>query len=130
MEKSVLIVEDNQSLQKALSEKLEHEGFKIYVGNNGQEGLISAYEHHPDIILLDFMMPVMNGLEMLAELRKDEWGKDAKVILLTNSNDPESVSTAVLEGVIAYFTKAYARNLFCIMPLDFARGIRLAKFWS
>ena len=82
--KSILIVEDELSLQKVLTEKLSHEGYLIIQASNGQEGLDSALREKPDLILLDILMPVMDGSAMLEKLRADEWGKKAKVIIIIN----------------------------------------------
>ena len=81
----VLIVEDEEVLLNALSEKFKREGFEAYEAVNGEVGLETAKKEHPDLILLDLLMPVMDGLAMLKELRElDNWGKQVPVIILTN----------------------------------------------
>lgn len=102
---SVLIVDDNQELVMVLKDKFEMEGFTAHVAHDGEEGLTQALEHHPDIILLDVMMPKKDGWEVIAGLHEDEWGKDAKIILLTNLNDMDSISKAVEAGNFEYFVK-------------------------
>jgi len=102
--KTILIVEDNQGIRKSLAFKLE-EGFKVLEATNGKEGLDMAIAKHPDLILLDLVMPVMDGITMLRELRKDEWGKDAKLILLTSLSDQGKVSEAVELGAFDYLVK-------------------------
>ncbi len=82
--KIILITEDEKALRNALDDKLQKEGFTILDAENGEEGLALALLEHPDLILLDIVMPKMNGMKMLKELRADEWGKTVPVIMLTN----------------------------------------------
>ncbi len=82
--KIILVVEDDSSLLKALSGKLTREGFSVIEAKNGLTGLKKALKEKPDLIILDILMPKMNGMEMLKELRKDDWGKDIYTIMLTN----------------------------------------------
>lgn len=102
----ILVVEDEPSLANALREKFVREGFTVTVAFNGEEGLATALRDKPDMILLDIVMPVMDGLTMLTELRKDPWGKDARVIMLTNLSDALRVSDAVDHGVYDYLVKS------------------------
>lgn len=74
--KKILIVEDEESLLKTLGEKFTLEGFEVVKAQNGVEGLRVALQEHPDLILLDIVMPVMGGMEMLGKLRQDDWGKN------------------------------------------------------
>lgn len=83
----ILIVEDEKFISKAYQLGLAHEGFKTLAAYNGQEGLEMAKKEKPDLILLDIIMPAMDGLTMLSELRKQDWGRDMKVLVLTNSSD-------------------------------------------
>lgn len=84
--KKILIVEDEQALSEVLKTAFEKIGSVVTVASDGKEGLEKALEIQPDLILLDVVMPVMDGISMLDELRKDDWGKTAKVIVLTNLN--------------------------------------------
>lgn len=103
--KNILLVEDEESLRHALSEKFKHEGFSVTEVGNGKAGLEMALLMKPDVILLDIIMPIMDGMTMLKLLREDSWGKNAKVILLTNLNDSEQVSESMKEGVFDYLIK-------------------------
>ena len=105
MAKKILIVEDDLSIQKALAEELKNEGFTISTASDGKEGLIVAKKEHPDLILLDILLPTMSGIEMLKELRKDDWGKDASVILLTNLSAEENLGKTEGLGIIEYLVK-------------------------
>jgi DNA-binding response OmpR family regulator len=82
--KTVLIVEDDRVLRKVLSDRMRAEGWRIIEASNGHDGLVSAIKDRPNAILLDLMLPQMDGITLLEELRKDEWGKDAKVIVMSN----------------------------------------------
>lgn len=106
LKKKILVVEDETALKSALSEILADEGFAVFEAEDGAKGLSLAKSEHPDIILLDIFMPKMGGLEMLAELRKDAWGKNVPVVLLTNSSSAESVATALDGNVTDYLIKA------------------------
>ena len=105
--KTVLIVEDEVSLIIALRDKFFHEGFTVLEAKNGEEGLGVALDKHPDMILLDIIMPVMDGITMLKKLRESgEWGKTAQVIILTNLNEAEKVSEAMAAGTYEYLVKS------------------------
>lgn len=107
IKKTILVVEDEKALRGALSEKLKRAGFFVLEAKNGKEGLEIALREHPDLILLDIMMPVMNGMEMFKKLRQNEaWGLSVKVIMLTNLNDPESIAGAMEQGSYDYFVKS------------------------
>jgi len=82
--KTVLIVEDDGMLRKVLSRRIEEEGYEVLRAEDGRQGLKTALKKHPDLILLDLMMPVMDGVEMLGELRQDKWGSEVYVYILTN----------------------------------------------
>ena len=103
--KKILIVEDEVSMLNALHDKFVQEGFAVLGAANGKKGLALALSSHPDIILLDILMPVMDGIAMLKKLRKDAWGKDAKVIVLSNVSDNDKVVAAVEQGTHEYFVK-------------------------
>jgi DNA-binding response OmpR family regulator len=80
----ILVVEDEKILVNTLEEKLLAEGFDVIKAYNGIDGFALALNEHPNLILLDLLMPKMDGMSMLKELRKDEWGKNVPVIILTN----------------------------------------------
>ena len=103
--KKVLVVDDDENLRLVLLDKLNMSGFYAIGAPNGEEGLEKALKLHPDVTLLDIMMPVMNGWDMLKKLREDEWGKKAKVIMLTVVEDTEAIARAVEDGSFAYLIK-------------------------
>lgn len=104
--KKILVVEDEKAFLDVLKGELEREGFEVFEAKNGEEGLKAAVVSRPDLILLDILMPVMDGVEMLKKLREDEWGRNAKVITLTNLNDSEMVSKVLEQGSYEYFVKS------------------------
>jgi DNA-binding response OmpR family regulator len=101
----VLIVEDDASLRGALHDKLKLEGFLPVEARNGAEGVQFALRDQPDLILLDILMPEMDGLTVMKKIREaSEWGKTVPIILLTNLNaDSEEIKTAIAENKPAHF---------------------------
>ena len=104
--KAILIVEDEKPLLNALNAKLSNEGFSTLLAENGKIGLDMAFKDQPDLILLDIIMPVLDGMDMLKRLRKDEWGKKVPVLLLTNVYEIDKMSEAMKLGISGYLVKA------------------------
>lgn len=104
--KKLLIVEDETALLRALNNKFTKEGFDVIDAKNGEEGLEKALKNEPDLILLDIIMPIMDGLSMLKELRKTTWGKQAKVLILTNLSEAHKVEEAMNSGVYDFLIKS------------------------
>lgn len=107
--KKLLIVEDEPSARKAMSEKFLREGFDVTLAFNGEEGLEHAKKEHPDLILLDIIMPRMDGITMLQKLREDAgWGQHAPVIILTNitSDDEKKMKELIDLAPECYLVKA------------------------
>jgi DNA-binding response OmpR family regulator len=103
--KTLLIIDDEGFVRHALSEKVKQEGIEVLEGNGGTEGVKMALEHKPDLILLDIIMPDLDGWGVLRQLRADEWGKNAQVVLLSILNDEESTMKALEFGVNEFFVK-------------------------
>lgn len=103
--KTILIVEDEQNLLDVLADKLSASGFYVLKAENGEKGLNLALKHHPDLILLDIIMPKMDGMTMLHKLREDVWGGVAPIIILTNLVDNEKVAEAMKNKVSEYLIK-------------------------
>ncbi len=104
--KQILIVEDDSSIVGALLAKLEMEGFLTISAKNGEEGLELALNNHPDLILLDIIMPKMNGITMLQNLRADQWGKDVPVVILSNLSEADKNIDVVDANIQAYLIKS------------------------
>lgn len=96
--KTILVVDDERALREALKDKLMSEGYDVLEAKDGKDGLNKALAEHPDLILLDVMMPKMDGVKVVENLQDDKWGKTAKVIMLTNVSDPVKVAEATEMG--------------------------------
>ena len=103
--KKILIVEDEIVVALPLLDTLKKEGFNVIKAKDGEEGLAVALKDRPDLILLDILMPKMDGLTMMKKLRaENEWGKTVPIILLTNLNpDSEEINKRIAEDVPAYY---------------------------
>jgi len=101
----ILVVEDEHSLAAALKDKLSKEGFLVIEAKNGEEGLEAVKKESPDLILLDIVMPKMDGLTMLEKCR-EELDRDVPVIMLTNLSDKFRVAKSLNEGAYDYLIKS------------------------
>lgn len=100
----ILIIEDEAPMQKALSDALSSLGFTTLQSRDGEEGIQVALKEHPSLILLDILMPKMDGMSMMKRLRDDAWGKTVPVIILTNvSPDADSTMEAIVQHQPAYY---------------------------
>jgi DNA-binding response OmpR family regulator len=106
MSAKIAIVEDDQAISQMYRIKFEAEGYVVETAENGKLGLELAESMKPDMILLDLMMPEMNGDEMLEKLRKSTWGKSIKVVILTNMGEQEVPAEVKKLGVVAVILKA------------------------
>ncbi len=102
----IAIIEDDAAISQMYRIKFESEGYSVETAENGRLGLELIAKMKPDIILLDLMMPEMNGDEMLVKLRQEPWGKDIKVVILTNMGESEAPATIHELGVLAFIVKA------------------------
>ena len=99
----MLIVEDDPSMLLILSKTLAKEGFDVLKAENGQIGLNTALREHPDLIFLDVLMPVMDGMTTMKKLREDAWGATVPIVLLTNVNPDNEGLSAIVEGHPAFY---------------------------
>jgi DNA-binding response OmpR family regulator len=106
MATKIAIVEDDQAISQMYRMKFEAEGFEVETAENGKLGYELAKAMRPDLILLDLMMPEMNGDECLEKIRADEWGKNIKVIILTNMGEQEAPAKLKDLGVESFIVKA------------------------
>lgn len=102
----IAIIEDDLAISQMYRIKFEGEGYSVDTAENGKLGLALIEEMKPDIVLLDLMMPVMNGSEMLAKLRATAWGRDIKIIVLTNMGEQEIPEEVKQLGVTDVILKA------------------------
>ena len=108
MDKStqILIVEDDAPIREMYRIKFTNEGFEVQTAEDGLKALNALDSYHPNVILLDVMMPNMDGMDFLVELRKREKYDDVKVIILTNIGDVKTASAMLKIGASEYVTKA------------------------
>jgi len=104
--KKILIAEDEEPIRAVMYDALVAEGFSVSVAGDGQEALVGVSEQKPDLILLDVLMPRMDGTAVLKELRSSEDTKHIPVILLTNLDELDTVSRAVDADATDYIVKA------------------------
>lgn len=103
---TILVVEDERPLREALTFKLEDEGYHVLTANDGAAGLRLSLDKRPDCILLDIIMPVMDGFTTLEKLRENAWGKTAKVIVLTNLANWSSMQKTTDKEIRDYLVKS------------------------
>jgi DNA-binding response OmpR family regulator len=95
-QKTILIVEDEKSLREAIVDILRLKNFLPLEAKNGKEGVKLALSKHPDLILLDLIMPEMDGMVALKKIREDAWGEKVPIIILTNLSTANEQSTHYL----------------------------------
>jgi DNA-binding response OmpR family regulator len=103
--KKILIVDDEKVLLELLVSKMKQNGFVAIGARDGDEGLQTALAERPDLILLDIVMPKMDGITVLKKLRQDKWGKNVPVIVLSNLNTAEAVEKSLENGAYDYLVK-------------------------
>lgn len=105
--KKILLVEDDKFLSEMYATKLTASGFDVEVSFDGQDALTKIKEKKPDLILLDIVLPKMDGFELLQFLRKDDSTKEILVIILTNLGQKEEVEKGLKLGANDYIIKAH-----------------------
>ncbi|MEI8360631.1 MAG: response regulator [bacterium] len=103
----LLIVEDDSFLQSIYATKFELENFEVFCADDGEKGLRLARKELPDIVLLDIVMPKMNGLDVLRELKTHDETKNIMVLLLTNLSQRSEVESGLDLGAVDYLIKAH-----------------------
>jgi two-component system alkaline phosphatase synthesis response regulator PhoP len=103
----ILIVDDERDIVQTFQDRLEMEGYTTISAANGKEGLEKAIREKPDVILLDVIMPDMDGFEMLEALRKYPEGEECTVIMLTVRSHREDVARAEAYGAEGYLVKPF-----------------------
>ena len=103
--KTILVVDDELGSAEVLSLILEEEGYKAYCAVNGRQALVQARDIVPDLVIVDYMMPLMNGAELSRQLRADPQFVDTKIVL--NSGLPEAVIREQFDGYDAFLRKPF-----------------------
>jgi len=107
IKKKILLIEDDHSLSEVLAEILVERGYLVVTANNGLEGLRKAYVESPDLVILDIMLPQLNGLEVCKRLKKDETMKNIPVIFLTARDQVTDKLLGIESGGEIYLTKPF-----------------------
>ena len=115
---SILLVEDDEFLAELYATKLNLEGFEVSLAVDGEKGLKLIKESKPDLILLDIILPKMDGFELLKTLKADKSLKDIPVILLTNLSQKDEVKKGLELGAQDYLIKAH------FMPSEVVKKIK------
>jgi DNA-binding response OmpR family regulator len=102
----ILLIDDDPNVQQIYGAALRTHGFEVNEALNGTDGLSMALKEHPDLILLDLLMPGMNGFQLLEALRKDTWGKEAKVVVISNLKKEENDLAVAEHFVFDYLNKS------------------------
>lgn len=102
----IAVIEDDAVISQMYRMKFEADGFDIQLANNGLHGVELVEAFKPDIILLDLQMPEMNGVDALKIIRKNDWGLNIPVIILTNLGEEEAPKELRALGIHSYIVKA------------------------
>ena len=109
--KKILVVDDEPQLAGFVKMRLEANNFEVAVASDGRDGLKKGSENKPDLIILDILMPNLDGFSMLAKLREDEETKSLPVIILTAKDTPDSVAKALKLGANDYIVKPFEARI-------------------
>lgn len=103
----VLVVDDEPNIVQTLKDRLEMNDYVVVTASNGDEGLTTARDEKPDLILLDVIMPILDGHEMLEKLREQEWGTEISVIMLTARSQAQDIQRARACNIDDYIIKPF-----------------------
>lgn len=105
--KSILLVEDDKFLIEIYTTKFKQAGFSIWIAEDGEECLRKLKEEMPDILLLDIVLPSLNGWEILRKIREDARLKNIKVVILSNLGEKQEIEKGIKLGAARYLVKAH-----------------------
>ena len=103
--KRILVIEDEVPMLEALVNTLEENEFLTLKATDGEAGFAVALKEHPDLILLDLILPKMDGMTVMKKLRQDSWGKDVPIIIVTNRDSDDDILKGVVENQPSYYLK-------------------------
>lgn len=106
MAKTILIVEDEMSMQRALKNKLEGGGFSVMTADDGEKAVEAMRSGSPDLVLLDLIMPKLDGITVLRQMKADEKLRRVPVVILTNLSSGDKVAEAMQLGTFDFLVKA------------------------
>jgi DNA-binding response OmpR family regulator len=104
-EQTILVVDDEEAISEAVRARLESEGYRVVVADDGPAAIVAHGEHHPDLVVLDLMLPGMDGLEVCAQLQKDRW---TPVLMLTARTEEADKIAGFAVGADDYLTKPFS----------------------
>jgi len=107
MEKRILIIEDDKFLRELIIKKLNNEGYEAFGAVDGEEGLEKVKKENPDLILLDLILPGIDGFEVLSKIKEDVVLSSIPVIILSNLGQREEVEKGLKMGAVDYMIKAH-----------------------
>ncbi|PLX27373.1 response regulator [Candidatus Parcubacteria bacterium] len=116
----IALIEDDPYLSSMYATKFELEGYEVVTASDGEKGLALIQSKIPNLILLDVMMPKMNGFDVLERIKKDDKTKDIPVILLTNLNQSDEVERGMRMGAVDYLIKAH------FLPSEVVEKVKMA----
>jgi len=105
MKPKLLLIDDDVEFTQMLQEICEERGFSVIVAHNGSEGLACALKEQPNVVISDYFMPEMTGLDLATALRETDWGKTVPILLLTNMSQADISPTESL-------------NVLCLLKTD------------
>jgi two-component system phosphate regulon response regulator PhoB len=111
LRKSILVIEDEPDIQEMLAFNLRNEGFRVFCSDSGEDGLSKAVDKNPNLILLDLMLPGINGMEVCRRLRRQPDLDDTKVIMLTAKSEEIDVVSGLELGADDYVTKPFSHRI-------------------
>jgi len=104
-EQTILVVDDEEAIAEAVQARLESEGFRVVTATDGPEAIAATAEHHPDLVVLDLMLPGMDGLEVCQQIQKDGW---TPVLMLTARTEEADKVAGFAVGADDYLTKPFS----------------------
>lgn len=103
----ILVVEDDKFLRELITQKLSREGYDVKEAVDGEEGVIKTKEEKPDIILLDLILPGIDGFEVLAKIKEDPEVENIPVVILSNLGQRDDVERGLKLGAVDFLIKAH-----------------------
>jgi DNA-binding response OmpR family regulator len=109
--KRILVIDDEENLLRIVGDRLQFAGYDVYTAHNGTEGLKKAGLTNPHLILLDIMMPDIDGFNVLLQLKKNRKTRSSAVMMLTSKNEDDAIDRAINMGAVDYIVKPFTVNV-------------------
>ena len=108
---TIVVIEDEKDIRELITFNLKQYGYNVITSINGEEGLRYSYLHNPDLILLDIMLPGINGFQFCSTIRKSKNLKDIPVIIITALGDEKNIVKGLEKGADDYITKPFSNKI-------------------